>query len=99
MREMLLTMTPGEHPRRSSAVQVNYSGWTTDGRMFDSSIPRGEPSEFPVEAVIAGWREGLQLMTVGEIARFWIPTELAYKNERGKPKGMLVFDVELVKIR
>jgi FKBP-type peptidyl-prolyl cis-trans isomerase len=91
--------TGTEHPRKSSTVAVNYSGWTTDGVMFDSSIPRGEPAEFPLTGVIPGWREGLQLMTEGEVARFWIPSNLAYRNERGKPHGMLVFDVELVKIR
>lgn len=87
------------HPKRSSTVDVVYTGWTTDGRMFDTSIVRGEPAEFPLDAVIAGWTEGLELMTEGEKARFWIPGNLAYKNEPGKPHGMLVFDVELVKIK
>lgn len=90
--------TGTEHPRRASLVRVNYSGWTTDGRMFDTSITKGEPSEFTLDAVIPGWREGLQLMTEGEVARFWIPSNLAYRNERGMPQGALVFDVELVKI-
>jgi FKBP-type peptidyl-prolyl cis-trans isomerase len=87
------------HPKRSSTVLVNYTGWTTDGHMFDSSIVRGEPAEFSLNAVVAGWTEGLQLMTEGEKARFWIPGNLAYKNEPGKPHGMLVFDVELVRIK
>ncbi|HEX7192923.1 MAG TPA: FKBP-type peptidyl-prolyl cis-trans isomerase [Thermoanaerobaculia bacterium] len=87
------------HPKRSSTVQVNYTGWTTDGRMFDTSIVRGEAAEFSLNAVIPGWTEGLQLMTEGEKARFWIPGNLAYKNEAGKPHGMLVFDVELVKVK
>jgi peptidylprolyl isomerase len=87
------------HPKRASTVLVNYTGWTTDGRMFDTSIVRGEPAEFRLNAVIAGWTEGMQLMTEGEKTRFWIPGNLAYKNEAGKPHGMLVFDVELVKIK
>jgi peptidylprolyl isomerase len=87
------------HPKRGSTVLVNYTGWTTDGRMFDTSIVRGEPAEFSLNAVIAGWTEGMQLMTEGEKTRFWIPGNLAYKNEAGKPHGMLVFDVELVKIK
>ena len=86
------------HPRRSSLVRVHYTGWTTDGKMFDSSVARGEPTEFTLENVIAGWREGLQFMTEGEKTRFWIPSELAYNHEAGKPQGMLVFDVELLKI-
>jgi FKBP-type peptidyl-prolyl cis-trans isomerase len=57
------------------------------------------PAEFPMENVIPGWTEGLQLMTEGELARFWIPSELAYRNEPGKPQGTLVFDVELIKIK
>jgi len=94
-------LTPGTGARRplsSSTVTVNYSGWTTDGKLFDSSVLRGEPATFPVTGVIAGWTEGLQLMVEGEKARFWIPESLAYKGER-EPKGMLVFDVELIKIR
>jgi len=94
-------LTPGTGVRRplsSSTVTVNYSGWTTDGKLFDSSVLRGEPTTFPVSGVIAGWTEGLQLMVEGEKARFWIPESLAYKGER-EPKGMLVFDVELIKIR
>ena len=87
------------HPRRSSTVQVNYTGWTTDGHMFDTSIVHGEPAEFRLDAVIPGWTEGLEMMTEGEKVRFWIPGNLAYKNEAGKPHGMLVFDVELVRIK
>jgi FKBP-type peptidyl-prolyl cis-trans isomerase len=62
-------------------------------------VLRGEPAEFPLRDVIAGWREGLQLLTEGERARLWIPQELAYKGQQGKPMGMLVFDVELLKIK
>ena len=66
--------------------------------MFDSSVERGTPAEFPLNRVIAGWTEGVQLMTAGEKTRFWIPQELAYKGRPGAPAGMLVFDVELLKI-
>jgi peptidylprolyl isomerase len=94
-------LQPGKgtkHPKRSDVVRVHYSGWTTDGKMFDSSVTRGEEAEFPLEAVIAGWREGLTLMTEGEKARFWIPSELAYNHQPGKPQATLVFDIELMKI-
>ncbi|HYC89075.1 MAG TPA: FKBP-type peptidyl-prolyl cis-trans isomerase [Thermoanaerobaculia bacterium] len=87
------------HPRRRDTVVVHYSGWTTDGQMFDSSVERGEPTEFPLDAVIRGWTEGLQLMVEGEKTRFWIPAKLAYGNDRTKPQGMLVFDVELIDIK
>ena len=86
------------HPSSRSEVTVHYSGWTTDGRLFDSSVTRGQPATFPLGAVIAGWTEGVQLMVEGEKTRFWIPEELAYKGER-EPYGMLVFDVELMKIQ
>jgi peptidylprolyl isomerase len=84
------------HPEATSTVTVHYSGWTTDGKMFDSSVTRGQPARFPLNRVIAGWTEGLQLMVVGEKTRFWIPEELAYKGRPGAPAGMLVFDVELI---
>lgn len=87
------------HPTASSTVKVHYSGWTTDGKMFDSSITRGEPAEFPLGGVIAGWTEGLQLMVQGEKRRFWIPEALAYKGQPGAPAGMLVFDVELLEVK
>lgn len=87
------------HPRSSDTVVVDYSGWSSNGRLIDSSVLRGEPAEFPLSGVIAGWREGLALMTEGEKARLWIPAKLAYDGEAGKPQGMLVFDVELVKIK
>lgn len=87
------------HPRKRDTATVHYSGWTTDGEMFDSSVMRGEPAEFALTAVIPGWTEGLQLMTAGEKTRFWIPVGLAYRNAPGMPKGMLVFDVELVGVK
>jgi len=90
--------TGSRHPGPTSRVQVHYSGWTTDGKMFDSSVTRGRPSEFPLNRVIPGWTEGLQLMVEGEKRRLWIPEELAYKGRPRKPAGMLVFDVELLSI-
>jgi peptidylprolyl isomerase len=94
-------ITPGtgtRHPSARSEVTVHYSGWTTDGKMFDSSITRGEPVTFGLNQVIPGWTEGVQLMVEGEKTRFWIPEELAYKGRAGAPQGMLVFDIELLKI-
>jgi FKBP-type peptidyl-prolyl cis-trans isomerase len=88
----------GDRPAAQDKVTVHYTGWTTDGEMFDSSLTRGEPTSFPLNRVIAGWTEGLQLMSPGEKTRFWIPVELAYNNAPGKPAGMLVFDVELLEV-
>lgn len=85
-----------KHPRRSSEVTVHYTGWTTDGKMFDTSVLRGQPISFSLDQVIKGWTEGLQLMVQGEKRRFWIPEKLAYKGARGKPAGVLVFDIELL---
>jgi FKBP-type peptidyl-prolyl cis-trans isomerase len=93
--------TASESPVGADTVTVHYSGWTTDGRMFDSSVKRGQPTSFPLNRVIKGWTEGLQLMVVGETRRFWIPAELAYGENPGggRPGGMLVFDVELLEIQ
>ena len=88
----------GASPDANDRVTVNYTGWTTDGAMFDSSVTRGRPATFPLGGVIAGWTEGLQLMKVGEKRRFWIPEDLAYGGRPGAPQGMLVFDVELLEI-
>lgn len=94
-------ITPGtgsEHPRAVDTVEVHYTGWTTDGAMFDSSVKRGQPTKFQLNAVIAGWTEGVQLMVVGETRRFWIPEALAYQGRPGAPAGMLVFDVQLLSV-
>lgn len=91
--------TGTRRPRVSDSVRVHYTGWTTDGQMFDSSVARGEPAEFALNEVIQGWTEGLQMMVEGEKRRFWIPEALAYKGAPGQPAGMLVFDVELIGIR
>jgi FKBP-type peptidyl-prolyl cis-trans isomerase len=87
-----------EKPTAESVVSVHYTGWQTNGKAFDSSISRGQPAKFPLNRVIPGWTEGVQLMSVGEERRFWIPEELAYKGRPGAPQGMLVFDVELLSI-
>ncbi len=85
-------------PTKSDRVRVHYTGWTTDGKMFDSSVVRGEPAEFPVGGVIPGWTDALQQMKKGAKWRIWIPEEMAYKGAPGRPQGMLVFDVELLDI-
>jgi FKBP-type peptidyl-prolyl cis-trans isomerase len=85
-----------EHPGPKDMVTVHYTGWYTDGKTFDSSIPRKAPSTFPVDKVIRGWGEGVRLMTAGEKRRLWIPQELAYNGAAGRPAGMLVFDIELL---
>lgn len=95
---LVLKPGSGKHPGKQDEVTVNYTGWTTDGKMFDSSVARREPATFKVDKVIPGWTEGLQLMAEGGKMRFWIPENLAYKGEQ-EPLGMLVFDVELVKVK
>lgn len=85
-------------PGPTDKVTVHYTGWTTDGRMFDSSVVRGQPATFPLNRVIPGWSEGVQLMVVGEKRRFWIPAKLAYAGHPDKPQGTLVFDVDLLDI-
>jgi peptidylprolyl isomerase len=90
--------TGTRHPGPTSRVRVHYTGWTTDGKMFDSSVARNEPITFGLNQVIRGWTEGVQAMVEGETRRLWIPEKLAYAGSPGAPKGMLVFDVELIKI-
>jgi peptidylprolyl isomerase len=90
-----------DHPGLASTVVVHYTGWTTDGKMFDSSVARGEPATFGLRQVIPGWTEALQLMVTGEKRRFWIPGDLAYDQspDPTTPKGLLVFDIELIQIK
>ncbi len=95
---VLVEGSGSEHPTATSTVTVHYTGWTTDGEMFDSSVVRGQPATFPLNRVIKGWTEGLQLMVVGEKRRFWIPADLAY-GESGRVPGMLVFDIELLEFQ
>ena len=90
------------HPTPDSTVEVHYSGWTPDGQLFDSSVRRGRSTSFPLTGVIKGWTEGVQLMVVGDKARFWIPGALAYgdtPSRPGTPAGPLVFDIELLSIQ
>ncbi|MBT8231235.1 MAG: FKBP-type peptidyl-prolyl cis-trans isomerase [Saprospiraceae bacterium] len=92
-----------EHPTLLNEVNVHYHGTTIDGKVFDSSVDRGEPISFPLGNVIKGWQEGVQLMTVGSKFRFFIPYDLAY-GERGagqdiKPYSALVFEVTLLDIK
>src|SRR5256885_16528379 len=99
---MLSKGTGKVHPAATDTVEVHYAGWTTDGKMFDNSYARGTPAKFPLNGVIKGWTEGVQLMTVGEKTRFWIPAEMAYgerPSRPGAPSGMLVFDIELLSIQ
>ncbi|MCA1896104.1 FKBP-type peptidyl-prolyl cis-trans isomerase [Shewanella putrefaciens] len=89
------------HPKASDTVTVHYHGTLLDGTVFDSSVDRGEPIAFPLNRVIKGWTEGVQLMVVGDKVRFFIPSDLAYGNRStGKINGgsVLIFDVELLKI-
>ena len=99
--KVLTKGTGSVHPSAVDTVTVHYSGWTTDGKLFDSSVKRGEPASFPLNGVIKGWTEGVQLMVEGEKRRFWIPANLAYGENPGggRPGGLLVFDVELLSIK
>ena len=90
--------TGQDHPRADELVTVNYTGWTTDGKSFDSSVARNAPASFGLDEVIPGWTQGVQMMVQGEKRRFWIPAALAYEGNPEKPQGMLVFDIELIKI-
>jgi len=90
------------HPTPKDTVTVHYTGWTADGKMFESTHSMGQPATFPVGQVIPGWTEGLQLMVVGEKRRFWIPGNLAYDtpgSDPSAPKGQLCFEIELLDIR
>ena len=92
----------GKSPKATDSVRCHYEGMLIDGTLFDSSIQRGEPATFPLNAVIAGWTEGLQLMQEGAKFRFFIPYQLGY-GERGAggsipPFAALVFDVELLEV-
>ena len=92
----------GKKPKASDSVKCHYEGKLINGQIFDSSIRRGEPAVFPVNGVIAGWVEALQLMTVGSKWQLYIPSELAYgKHGAGQsigPNETLIFDVELLEI-
>jgi FKBP-type peptidyl-prolyl cis-trans isomerase FklB len=94
----------GKKPTPSNTVKVHYTGTLIDGTKFDSSVDRGQPAEFRLDQVIAGWTEGLQLMAVGSKFKFYIPSELAYGDnprEGGpiQPGSTLIFDVELLEVK
>ena len=93
----------GSAPGAADTVTVHYCGWTLDGKKFDSSHDRGQTISFPLNGVIAGWTEGLQLMKLGSKFKFVIPSDLAYgpqrRSEKIGPNCTLVFDVELLKIK
>lgn len=95
--KVLAPGTGTQHPRPNSLITVHYSGWTTDGKLFDSSVGK-EPLSIGLDRVIRGWTEGVQMMVPGEKRRFWIPEALAYEGQAGSPQGMLVFDIELIRI-
>jgi len=95
----VLTKGKGKCTRREHRGEVHYTGWTTDGKRFDSSVVRAKPAEFPLAAVIKGWTSGRALMVEGEKTRFWIPARwlTATSPARpGSPSAMLVFDIELI---
>jgi peptidylprolyl isomerase len=88
----------GPKPTLSSTIEIHYSGWTTYGSLFDSSVQRDVRAVFPLNQLIPGWQEGVPLMSRGDTFRFWIPGKLAYDNgpaSPGAPRGTLVFDITL----
>lgn len=91
---VVLETGEGKSPTLHDTVYVRYTGWTTDGELFDSSRLKGQFVQLPIIDMIAGWREGILMMRPGEKRRFWIPPELAYQGVEGMPQGMLVFDIE-----
>jgi FKBP-type peptidyl-prolyl cis-trans isomerase len=101
--EVLTPGTGSTNPSATDNVTVHYKGTTIDGEEFDSSYSRGEPATFPLNRVISGWTEGVQLMKEGAKYRFFIPSELAYGTQgAGRaigPNATLIFDVELIKIQ
>ncbi len=91
----------GDSPAATDTVTVHYTGRLLDGTVFDSSVERGEPARFPLNQVIPGWTEGLQLMSPGARFRFWIPANLAYGEQAPPqigPNQVLDFEVELISI-
>lgn len=103
LQYLVLKEGNGKSPKATDNVVCHYEGMLVDGTMFDSSIQRGEPATFPLNGVIAGWTEGLQLMKEGAKYRFFIPYHLGY-GERGAgasipPFATLIFDVELIEVK
>ena len=102
LQYMVLKEGTGAKPAAEDTVTVHYTGKLLDGTVFDSSVERGEPASFPLNAVIPGWTEGLQLMSEGSQYRLFIPSELAYGSQGAGdkilPNATLIFDVELIKV-
>ena len=101
LQYMVLKEGTGAKPGPTDEVTVHYTGKLLDGTVFDSSVERGEPATFPLDKVIAGWTEGLQLMSEGSKYRLFIPSELAYGSKGTGdilPNSTLIFDVELIKV-
>ena len=101
-RELSPGRKGGKQPSPEGRVEVHYSGWTADGKLFDSSVGRGKTATFGVNQVIQGWSDGLLVMTEGSKYRFWIPSELAYGSaplRPGAPAGQLTFDIELIEVK
>ncbi|MDP6947120.1 MAG: FKBP-type peptidyl-prolyl cis-trans isomerase [Myxococcota bacterium] len=97
VRYRVLKRGEGEtNPTINSTVTIHYTGWTTKGRMFDSTLKTGEPATFGLRGLIDGWKDVIQHMAVGDVIRAWIPEKLAYKGKPGRPAGTLVFDIELL---
>ncbi len=102
LRYRVLRQSDGKKPTASSTVSVHYRGWLDNGNVFDSSYERGEPATFPLQNVIAGWTEGMQLVGQGGMIELWVPSRLGY-GERGSPGSIpphssLHFVVELVSV-
>ena len=100
--QILKKGTGTTHPTASSTVKVHYHGTLLDGTVFDSSVERNEPISFPLNRVIAGWTEGVQLMVEGDKFKFFIPPQLAYGNSAAgkiQPGSTLIFEVELLEIQ
>lgn len=100
--EVMSSTDDGASPTAEDTVRVHYHGTLMDGTVFDSSVDRGEPIEFPLSGVIAGWTEGVQLMTEGDKYKFYIPAELAYGDNSPSPTipagSVLMFEVELLEV-
>ena len=102
LRYRILRNSDGKKPSADSTVTVNYRGWLNTGKVFDSSYERGEPTTFPLQNVIDGWTEGMQLVGEGGMIELWVPSRLGY-GERGSPGSIpahsnLHFIVELVNV-
>lgn len=103
LQYMVMKEGTGAKPTATSTVKVNYHGTRVDGVVFDSSVERGEPIEFPLNGVISGWTEGVQLMSIGSKYKFFIPADLAYGDRAMGAKipagSTLIFEIELLEIK